>query len=261
MKSKNIAVALLSFTLFLTACKSRQYLSDSKSEKHSVSAEEMLKQSLLTKIPNANFNFNYLQAKAKVQANVKNKDYTLNFNIRMQKDERIWISVSAIASIELARILINKDSVRIIDRINNQYLVKDYEFLSGMLNTNVNYELIQNLMIGNSPLLMNNESLFIKQDDQNYILSNHNKENISNYAYRKADAKLSSFSMEENTDTKRNIQVQYNDYRLIEDANFPFLINSIASSQKESLKLNVQYTKVEKLNSLEFPFNVPKRFE
>lgn len=261
MKSKYIAIAMLSFSLFLTACKSRQYIKNSETEKTSVSAEELLKQSLLSKIPNANFNFNYLQAKAKVQANVKDKDYNLNFNIRIQKDEKIWISVNAIASIEVARILINKDSVRIIDRINNQYLVKDYDFLSDMLNTKVSYEMIQNLMIGNSPILMNNESLTLKQDDLNYVLIAKSDESFSNFAFRKTDTKLAEFSLEENTEAKRNIKVQYNDYRLIEEANFPFLINSIASSQKESLKLNVQYTKVEKLNSLEFPFNVPKRFE
>lgn len=261
MKSKNMAVVLLSFSLFLTACKSRQYISDTKTEKSTVSAEELLKQSLINKIPNANFNFNYLQAKAKVQANVKDKDYNLNFNIRMQKDERIWISVNAIASIEVARILINKDSVRIIDRINNQYLVKDYDFLSDMLNTKVSFEMIQNLMIGNSAILMNNESLSLKQDELNYVLTAKSLESMSNYSYRKSDTKLTEFSLEENTDAKRSIKVQYNDYRLIENTNFPFLINSIASSQKESLKLNVQYTKVEKLNSLEFPFNVPKRFE
>lgn len=254
-------MALLSFSLFLTACKSRQYITNTITEKSSVSAEELLKQSLLTKIPNANFNFNYLQAKAKVQANVKDKDYNLNFNIRIQKDERIWISVNAIAGIEVARILINKDSVRIIDRINNQYLVKDYDFISGMLNMKVNYEMIQNLMLGNSPILLNNESLSVKQDDLNYVLTAKSNESLSNFAYRKTDTKLSEFSLEETTIEKRSIKVQYNDYRMIEDANFPFLINSIASSQKESLKLNVQYTKVEKLNSLEFPFNVPKRFE
>ncbi len=261
MKNKYIVFVLLSVSLLVSACKSRQFLSDTPNNKMVVSEEELLKQSIISKISSTNFDFNFLQAKAKVQANVKDKDYSLNFNVRMQKDQKIWISVNAIGSIEVARILISKDSVRIIDRINNQYLVKDFEFLSGMLNTNVDFYMIQNLMLGNAPIFANAESLVLKQDEQNYQLSSKLAEVLTNYSFRKEDAKLSAFSLEEDTELKRNIRVNYSDYRLVENNNFPFLINSIASSQKESLKLNVQYTKVEKLNSLEFPFNVPKRFE
>lgn len=261
MNNKYIVFVLLSFSLLVSACKSRQFLSETPNNKMVVSEEELLKQSIISKLPSSNFDFNFLQAKAKVQANVKDKDYSLNFNIRMQKDQRIWISVNAIGSIEVARILILKDSVRIIDRINNQYLVKDFVFLSGMLNTNVDFNMIQNLMLGNAPIFANAESLVLKQDEQYYQLSSKLAEVLTNYSFRKEDAKLSAFSLEEDTELKRNIRVNYSDYRLVENNNFPFLINSIASSQKESLKLNVQYTKVEKLNSLEFPFNVPKRFE
>lgn len=261
MKNKYIVFVLFSLSILGSACKSRQFLSEKKPDVMIVSEEELLKQSILSKIPSANFDFNFIQAKAKVQANVKGKDYTLSFNIRMQKDQKIWISVNAIGSIEVARILINRDSVRIIDRINNQYLVKDFEFLSGMLNTNVDYSMIQNLMIGNAPNFANAGSLVLKQDEKSYQLSAKQEEVFTNYSFRKEDTKLNAFSLEENAELKRNIQVNYSDYKLVENTNFPFLINSIASSQKESLKLNVQYTKVEKLNSLEFPFNVPKRFE
>lgn len=261
MKNKYIVFVLLSLSMLVTACKSRQFMSETKSSKMVVSEEELLKQSIISKIPASNFDFNFLQAKAKVQANVKGKDYSLTFNVRMQKDQKIWISVNAIGSIEVARILITKDSVRIIDRINNQYLVKDFEFLSGMLNTNVDYAMIQNLMLGNAPIFSSIETLVLKQDEQSYQLSAKQADVFTNYSFRKEDTKLNAFSLEENTEMKRNIQVNYSDYKLVDNNNFPFLINSIASSQKESLKLNVQYTKVEKLNSLEFPFNVPKRFE
>ena len=261
MKNKYIVFVLLSISIFASACKSRKFMSAAKNEIMVVSEEELLKQNIIAKVPAANFDFNFLQSKAKVQANVKGKDYSLTFNIRMQKDKRIWISVNAIGSIEVARILITPDSVRIIDRINNQYLVKDFEFLSGMLNTNVDYAMIQNLMLGNAPLFNSAETLVLKQDELSYQLSAKQADIITNYTFRKEDTKLNEFSLEENTELKRNIRVNYSDYKLVENTNFPFLINSIASSQKESLKLNVQYTKVEKLNSLEFPFNVPKRFE
>ena len=124
MKNKYIVLVLLSISIFASACKSRKFMSAAKNEIMIVSEEELLKQNIIAKVPAANFDFNFLQSKAKVQANVKGKDYSLTFNIRMQKDKRIWISVNAIGSIEVARILITPDSVRIIDRINNQYLVK-----------------------------------------------------------------------------------------------------------------------------------------
>lgn len=260
-KKKYFLLVLILFSLAFSACRSNKTIANTDKSVMKLSEEDIQKQKRIDALPSANFDFNFLQAKAKVQANVKEKNYNLTFNIRMQKDKIIWISVNAIGSIEVARILMNPDSVRIIDRMNNQYLVKDFDFLSDMLNVPVDFYQVQNMILGNAPTFNNTPMLVYKESDASFQLS-ENKNGVDYlHTFRSQDNKLSVYNLKENSESQRSIRVEYGDFKSVDGLLFPFLINSIASSQKESLKLDVQYTKLERLNNLEFPFNVPKRFE
>jgi outer membrane protein assembly factor BamE (lipoprotein component of BamABCDE complex) len=256
-----LVVALISISIALSACRSSKKITNTDTSELKTSVEDLKKENRISSIPLANFDFNYLQAKAKVAASSKGKNYNLTFNIRMQKNEIIWISVNAIGSIEVARVLMNKDSVRIIDRINNQYLVKDYDFLSEMLNVPLDFISIQNLILGNAAAIEQINKWNYKESEESYQLSRAFDDLEYFYTFRNADNKLAVFTLQENSSEPKSVRVEYGDFRAIEGASLPFLINTLASSQKESLKLDVQYTKVEKQNTLDFPFNVPKRFE
>jgi hypothetical protein len=70
-----------------------------------------------------------------------------------------------------------------------------------------------------------------------------------------------SIRLSDTRNTSKNVAVNYGGFKLVDALNFPFLISSTASSEKESLSLNLEYVKVEKVDKLEFPFNVPKKFD
>ncbi len=258
---KYLVVAMISLSVAVSACRSSKKITNTDTSELKTSVEDVQKENRIKSIPSANFDFNFLQAKAKVAASSKGKNYNLTFNIRMQKNEIIWISVNAIGSIEVARVLLNKDSVRIIDRINNQYLVKDYDFLSEMLNVPLDFISIQNLILGNAPEIEKAKSWNYKESEESYQLGKSMDDLDYLYTFRNADNKLAVFTLQENSTEPKSLRVEYGDFRAIDGGSLPFLINTLASSQKESLKLDVQYTKVEKQNNLDFPFNVPKRFE
>jgi hypothetical protein len=78
---------------------------------------------------------------------------------------------------------------------------------------------------------------------------------------RKEDYKTQSIVLSDLENKKRKVEVNYGGYKIFEGYNFPYLISSLASSQKESLSLNLEYVKVEKVNNLEFPFTIPKKFD
>lgn len=260
--SKNVYYALLCVSLmFLFSCKSRKLETKAESNKSEISQSDVLRLTTISKIESANFDFSFLSAKAKVKVNRAGKDFNLTFNIRMQKDEKIWISVNAIASIEVARVLLTKDSVKIIDRLNKQYIVKDYAFLSEVLKSEVDFYTIQNMMIGNTPSGLNYKDAEFNVLPNFYEFSGTEKGRQYLVRLKKDDNKLSSAILTEVKSDKRSISIDYNGFKLVENSNFPFLINSKASSQKESVSLNVEYQKVEKVVNLDFPFSIPKRFE
>jgi hypothetical protein len=258
-----IRAGLFIVILFVTAsaCRTKKVTAIAEPQQIKVSEEDLLKSKIVPSMLNADFIFTYLSAKAKVKVNREGKDYSLTFNIRMQKDEQIWVSVNALGGIEVARALLNKDSIRLLDRLNKQYIVRDYQFLSELLNTPVDFYLMQDLMLGNSPKNLDYMSAGLSSSDFSYQFSGLKDMIAFMLEIRKEDSKLLRINLTDTKELKKVVNVNYGDFKLIDNYNFPFLISSTASSEKESLSLNLEYVKVEKVEKLEFPFNVPKKFD
>src|SRR6056297_2216696 len=70
-----------------------------------------------------------------------------NCYIRMYQDSLIWISVRSM-SLEGMRAVINPDSVKYIDRLNNKYYLGDYRFIEQVSPMQLNFYNVQNLLLG-----------------------------------------------------------------------------------------------------------------
>ena len=57
------------------------------------------------------------------------KHYDVNATIRMHKDSLIWASVNAVLGIEAMRLLITKDSVFLLDKLNKTYTTRSVDYL------------------------------------------------------------------------------------------------------------------------------------
>src|ERR1043165_3119069 len=57
------------------------------------------------------------------------KKYDVNVFVRMRKDSVIWLSVNGALGIEGMRVLINKDSVFILNKLDKEYQVRSIAFL------------------------------------------------------------------------------------------------------------------------------------
>ena len=69
------------------------------------------------------FTYTWLSAKADVEYTDRNNETSsFDVNLRMKKDSAIWISITPLLGIEVARVLVTPDSMRILDRIGKTYL-------------------------------------------------------------------------------------------------------------------------------------------
>jgi hypothetical protein len=97
--------------------------------------------------------FKYLTFKSKLHFDdAKSK---LNFkspvDINLQRDSAVWISARPAMGIEAMRILVRKDSVFALDRINKVFYAYSYEDLSKKVSFPLSYDLLQELLLGNLP--------------------------------------------------------------------------------------------------------------
>ncbi|HTK20297.1 MAG TPA: DUF4292 domain-containing protein, partial [Mucilaginibacter sp.] len=72
--------------------------------------------SKLDAIRSSQLSYNTFSGKAKTKLDINGSSNDVTLNIRIQKGKKIWVSVTAIAGIEVARALITPDSLLVINK-------------------------------------------------------------------------------------------------------------------------------------------------
>ena len=78
-----------------------------------------------------------------------NKKTSFKTHLRIRKDSVIWMSITSIG-IEAARVIITQDSVKLIDRLKKQYFLGDFKYINQLLGADLDYQMLEALLIGNS---------------------------------------------------------------------------------------------------------------
>lgn len=95
----------------------------------------------------AQLQFTTLNFRAKGTITVDNKANDATLVVRIAKDKIIWASVSAtIAQIEIARVLITPDSVRIINRAMEEYVAQPFSYLQRYTGKDLSFGTLQALL-------------------------------------------------------------------------------------------------------------------
>lgn len=101
---------------------------------------------LLKNIEENELKYNTLFAKrinASLEAGKKSSDFKVSMKI--QRDSFIQISVSVPLGIEVARVLLTRDSVKFVDMHNKKYFLADYGYFYDRFDVELNYDYIQNI--------------------------------------------------------------------------------------------------------------------
>jgi len=80
----------------------------------------------------------------------------VNVFVRMYKDSLIWLSVNGALGIEGMRVLIDKDSVRMLNKLDKEYQVRSFNYLQEIASLPFDLASIQDLIIGNPVFLDTN---------------------------------------------------------------------------------------------------------
>lgn len=221
------------------------------------------------------FNFDWLSTKFSATVENDGSKNSFNVSVRAKKDSAMWISVSLLG-IEGARMLITQDSVKYMDKINKKYFKGDYQYLSKLLNLEVDFDDVQALLIGNSTeFYMEDDRLKSAKDSSSYLLSTIKKrklhkilkgdinksynETVQSYWLNPLTFKIQKtviFDMPNN----RTFTANYYNFKPIENAYFPFKADFYIEASKK-IFVNIEYSKVVHDEALTMPFNIPEKYE
>ena len=144
-----IAVCCL---LFLFSCKTKKPLAVRKPAADTVVLVKTVDLKLLkiNSIKAAQTVFNTFSGKARTKLNINGETNDVTLNIRIQRDKKIWVSITAIAGIEAARAVITPDSIMLINRLQNLYVKQPFSYINKYAGRQVNYKMIESILVGNA---------------------------------------------------------------------------------------------------------------
>lgn len=167
---KRIALALLLSALMATACKSRRPAVVSR-EIPARSAEKVLERALEVRRPLVR----YYGAKADVELSMAGETRSFKAHIRSVQDSAAWVSVVPLLGIEVARVLLTPDSLKILDKLNDQYFMGDTAAVRRRFGVVPELGLLQRALNGEAIALDPEERYRVDREEGLYVLTSREK--------------------------------------------------------------------------------------
>ncbi|MBI2720711.1 MAG: DUF4292 domain-containing protein [Bacteroidetes bacterium] len=94
---------------------------------------------LIKYIKENEFIYTWISAKANVESNIDGKEEDFDIKLKIRKDSAILISIQYLLGLQVAKVLITKDSVKMVDYIHKNYFKGDFNYINELLNADLDY--------------------------------------------------------------------------------------------------------------------------
>jgi hypothetical protein len=254
-------IAVVFCLLALVACKSKNLVVVNRPNTavDSAAIKENSIRARLDAIRSKQVTFNTFSGKAKTKLDINGNSNDVTLNIRVARDQKIWISVTAIIGIEIARAQITPDSIIVVNRLQSVYLKKPFSYVYTYASRQINFKTLQALLIGNAiPELLNPNTNFETQGN-NTALSG----NLQDLIYKLLlgpDMKVTQTNLS-NQFGGKSLQVANNVFIQASNRVIPSQVDISSTAGDKKIQLNLRYTQAEFDKPLEYPFSIPKSYE
>jgi hypothetical protein len=208
--------------------------------------------------------FNYFSSKSNFHYKDDDENLEATALIRIKKDSIIWINVSPGLGIEAMRAKITPDSIVVVDKIKKQYVVYDFKTLSQRYNFEIDFQLLQNLLLGN--LVKEKEEVDQVTKEQKFVVltQKQNSSLIESFINENL-SKVERLQISE-PGTNNLLTVDYSGFTDIDERKIPNGVNLdldyVYQAKKYNVNIDINHQKAEFSDKgIKFPFNIPAKFE
>lgn len=258
--------------LSLTNCRSTKKISNVITTKDSVTVAPTINQSaadsalavhkVLENIRKQHIDFKTFSAKIKVDyEDSKGKQPDVNAYVRIFKDSIIWIDIrSVFLDIEAFKVLIRKDSVFVINKLEKEVQYRSLDYLQDVTGIPFDFKTLQDLLIGNPVFLDSNIVSYRKSGD--HILLSTVGSFFKNLLTLSADNNVLLHSKLDDVDVTRNrtADITYDEFDNKQGFNFS-TYRQITVSEKTKLDIRLNYKQYDFNKELTISFSIPKNYK
>lgn len=216
---------------------------------------------VLTNVQKKHIDFKTFSAKIKVDySNSKGRQPDFVANVRMLKDSLIWISLSNDIGIEGIRVLISKDSIKILDKLANTYQVRPLSHIQELSQIPFSFADLQDLLVGN-PIFFNKDSVTSYANNVNGYTLLSIAPLFKNLLSVASDYSVQKSKLDDNDPTlNRTCDLIYNNYENKTGVSFSTQ-RQITISQQNKLDVELKFKDYKFNEEQSYPFTVPKKFK
>jgi hypothetical protein len=228
---------------------------------------------LIDLMKHSKINSKYIYSKGSVELTFQEEKNSLRSNIRIQKDSALWISLSK-ATIPVLTTIVSNDSVKFLNKLKKEYFQDNFASINEILNTEIDYELLQDFFLGEPIAFDADEDYIAKIDEDSYLISSEKSRKIekllkkgkikdepflyrcwiepTNYKCKRVVINLVS----QNTE----LEVNYSQWESVDGFLFPMIASLKLSTPKDTILMNMDYSKFEILEYISMPYNIPSSY-
>ena len=210
---------------------------------------------LISSLQKSPQDYKWIHANGSAHYNGNGQDFTASTSLRLRKDSILWGNVNVF--IEVARLLVNKDSVTMLNRPQKQYSVFPVADLQKMLAIpNLTLSSLQDILMAYPPFALNNKYEFLKREND-YKLSYTGPNYREEMTIDAATLRMKEYVFKINE--SRKIRITYEDFSKEGNLILPNKINfELESPEKTQILIEISsYTFAD---ADEAPFSIPSSY-
>jgi hypothetical protein len=257
---------------------------------------------LLKRYAENKYDFDWLGMKVDASFGVEDNSDNFKATIRMRKDSAIWVSIVPALGIEMIRVMITPDSLKYLSKIpeNKFYYTGGFDEIGRLIGIDFDFEMLQDLMVGNAIGLEKDEQRFRSEiDDNDYLLISKYRRKVRRVV-GVDDRKLEGDTILVNPDDprfrrtakrtdeedgliisrywlepsgfrlvksvfndllrQRTMEISYDDFQSDGEQYYPAKCRLLMSSTQVRQEMRYEITKLSSGKPYEFPFEIPEDY-
>lgn len=268
-----ICIALLSVTFFY-ACRPARKVQKIETAINSVDTtratmvkpEEKTVDSLhvvkdiIKNLQQTRIDYNTFSAKVKFDYQSANDENHATANIHMKKDSIIWIQITGLAGIEGLRLIITKDSVKLINYLEHYYQFNSVTYLQELVDAPLSFYDLQDIIVGN-PIFVDSNVVSYKSAPNGLQVLMVGKLFKNLVTFDKTNLHIVHSKLDD-ADPMRNrtCDFTYGGFKTQDSLSFS-TSREITFAEKSKLDINLDFKQYSFNQPENYPFNIPKRYK
>ena len=201
--------------------------------------------------------FSTLSGKVKIDYYDGDKKQGITVSLRMKKDEAIWVS----APLGIFKAYLTPSRVSFYNKLEGEYFDGDFEYLSDLLGTPMDFRKVENLLLGNTVLDLRDDKYKSSVMSDGYALQPKLQKELYEVFFALEPRYFRTKTQQVSQPQENRILTMEYAYQDLGGEIAPSLVSIEAADNEEIRSILLDFKNMELNRTLNFPYKIPKGYK